>query len=261
MLVSGASPLALVLALLPLAGCPASLEEGEGEEDVGESETGTGENGESGTGESESAGEQGESSSESTGETAGESGTAGETGTTADPNTTGETGTTGETTGATTGDPAIEEACAAVCEVFASCFEPFPDCVDECVAEFSQTQGECLDGQLALASCLGGLSCEEFAQYVESSPEPYPCQTEEQAVAQACEGNVCEAGVGMGENPGECSFEYICPNDPIYEVVCDGSSCSCLEDGVEVGGCSEAAAFCGADDFNAAADDCCGWTI
>lgn len=256
MLVSGVSPLSLVLALLPLAGCPASLEEGEGEEDVGESGT---ESGESGTGESESAGEQGES------ESAGETGTPGETGTgTAGESTAGETGTAGETTAGeteTTGDPGIEEACAAACEVFSSCFEPFPDCVDECVAEFSQTEGECLDGQLALASCIGGLSCEELGQYVESSPEPYPCQAEEQAVEQACEGDVCEAGVGIGENPGECSFEYICPEDPIYEVVCDGSSCSCLEDGVEVGGCSEAAAFCGADDFNAAADECCGWTI
>lgn len=256
LLSSASAPLALLLALLPLAGCPASLEDGE--EDVGETSTGETDTGESSSGESESAGEQGESSSE----TAGESST-GETGsesTTSDPgeSSTDETGsesTTGEP------DPGIEEACTGVCEVFAACFEPIPNCVQECIAEFSQSEGECLDAQLGMASCLDGLSCEALQQYMEGSPEPYPCQAEEEALELSCDGAVCQAGVGMGENPGECSFEYICPNDPIYEVVCDGASCSCIEDGVEVGACSEAAAFCNADDFNAAAGDCCGWEI
>ncbi len=167
---------------------------------------------------------------------------------------------TGDTTGdtGTTGDPLNDELCMQACALFLECSIEIPDCLAGCVAHHDALEGECLGFEQALTACVAGLTCDEVSQLLEGAPEPLPCAAEQ---ALTCDSPVCEAGVGIGENPGECSFEYICPDLPIYEVVCDGSSCSCLEDGVEVGGCSDAAGFCAELDDVTVVNACCGWSL
>jgi hypothetical protein len=253
----------LTLALIPwLSACPSSSD-GDGEEEVGETAT-TDETSETAGTSDESGNDQGssETATEDTGtetgmETGMETGTE-ETGT--EETGTEETGTEETDTG-TTGDPSLnEELCMEGCAVFAECLGGggLPGCYDSCLEHHDSLEGECLGYEQALTSCIIGLTCDELDQFLESSPEPYPCQAEE---ALICQEQVCEVGVGMGEDPGECSFEYSCPEEPLYEVVCDGSDCACFEAGVEVGGCSGAVEFCADVGEVEPANDCCGWDL
>ncbi|MFV8756575.1 hypothetical protein ACNOYE_39020 [Nannocystaceae bacterium ST9] len=247
------APITLVLALVPvLSACP-SDDDG-GTEEVGETGT-TDESGSETNGTTdESGGDQGSSSESESDSTETGPDSADTTETTDSSDSADSVSDTG-----TTGDPGLtEELCMQGCAVFSECVGEIPGCLEECITQHDALDGECLGFEQALTACIGGLTCEELDQFLESSPEPYPCQAEE---AQVCEGNVCEVGVGMGENPEECSFEYICPNDPVYSVECTANGCSCFEDGVEVGGCSEAAQFCAAVGETDAANTCCGWQL
>jgi hypothetical protein len=233
----------LTLALIPwLSACPSSSD-GDGEEEVGETAT-TDETSETAATSDESGNDQGSS------ETAMDS-TGMETGT---------EDTEGTDTN-TTGDPSLnEELCMEGCAVFAECLGGggLPDCYDMCLEHHNSLEGACLGYEQALTACIIGLTCDELDQFIDESPEPYPCQAEQELV---CPEDVCEASVGFGADPGECSFEYACPDEPIYEVVCDGSECACLEDGVEVGGCTGAVDFCVDVGELEPANACCGWNL
>ena len=209
-----------------------TTEAGESATDTGESTT---EAGESATDTGESATDTGESTTDTTGEST--------------------TDTTGEST---TGDPSEAElACTAACEVASACGAGYPGCVADCVMYIEQLDAECADAELALASCIAGLTCEEFTQYVESSPG-YPCQDEE---AATCEEAFCSSSTESGIEPGVCTTTFECADAIAREVVCDGSNCTCLEEGQEVGGCSDAATYCDSLDTTGAANACCGWSL
>jgi hypothetical protein len=221
----------LVLACLALAACPAN----EGDDEVGMDESSTD------AGESDSSTDAGESSTD-----AGESSTdASESSTDAGESSTGDASE-------------VELACMAACEVVAACGADFPGCVPDCVMYIDQLDAECADAELALASCIAGLTCDEFEQYMESSPEPYPCQDEE---AATCQENFCSSSTESGIEPGECVSTFECADAIDRQVVCDGSSCTCIEDGQEIGGCADAAAFCDSFDTTSAANACCGWSL
>lgn len=221
--------LAISLAL-PTSGCVVQLPDDNDE--VGESESSTSETGESSTsetGESETS-ETGESS---TSETGGEAG-----------------------------------PCAALCEHYASCGVGDPACVEECEAELAEVESladelpECAPAYLALYACLVGLSCEEIVQVFEEGFSP-TCDASFEQVDQAC-GGECGTGTAISPDPGVCSFDHNCAGEPVYAIECDGSTCSCLVDGVEVGSC-EAVSFCSGLDVEpdplVQANECCGWSL
>jgi hypothetical protein len=263
---SSASFASLALVLVPLlSACPGGYEEDGHEDELGETATDT--TGTETTSD-ESAGDQGSSETAETGtETADTTETTDDTTETTDDttettdDTTETTDDTTETTDGTTGDPSLnEQLCMDACGVFADCLGGggLPDCFNACLDYHDSLEGECLGFEQDLTSCIIGLSCDELDQFLENDPEPYPCQAEE---ALVCEEQVCEVGVGGGEQPDECSFEYACPNDPVYEVVCENGECTCLEDDVEVGGCSDAVEFCSEVGELGPANTCCGWEL
>jgi hypothetical protein len=253
----------LILALIPwLSACPSS-EDGEGEE-IGETGT-TDETGESDSTSDESAGDQGSSETAETGtEDTGTEDTGtedtGMEGTGTEDTGTEDTGTEETDTG-TTGDPSLnEQLCMDGCAVFADCLGGggIPDCYDSCLEHHDSLEGECLGLEQALTACIIDLTCDELDQFIEGEPEPYPCQAESEAV---CDVEPCSVGVGMGENPEECSIEYSCPDEPVYSIECDANGCSCMIDMVEVGGCSEAIEVCAEAGELAPVNACCGWDL
>lgn len=193
----------------------------------GNEELGSGEGESGGAGESDATGE---SAGESSGESSGE----------------GETG----------GEPSLEQVCTAVCENYELCLEAVPDCMTECLAQIQQFgEGECFEADVALFACLGSLTCEELLQFYEGEGEPYPCEDQE---AAQCHCGMMAAG---GENPGECSFSYSCTGTAdVHAIECDGTTCSCLENGVEVATC-DAAEYCADYTQIEAANACCGWAL
>ena len=162
-----------------------------------------------------------------------------------------------DTTDTSGGDHSLDEAiCMQTCAVFDECGAGFPSCMAECLGELEYLDGECLVAEQTLMSCLGDLSCDEFAQYQEGIPAPYPCQDEE---ASLC-GSSCEIS-SSADARGGCVFEYACSDEPAYEVACSAGACTCFEDGVEVGGCSNVEEVCAAIDDYTSIDTCCGWEL
>lgn len=100
---------------------------------------------------------------------------------------TDETDGTGETdeTDTETGEPELtaEGVCMQACALVDECGDGFPECLGACIETHEQFDGSCLTAQLTLTSCVSDLTCEQLDQYMESSPDPYPCQEEE---AQTC---------------------------------------------------------------------------
>ncbi len=247
-----------VLLLVPLGACIVVAEDGE--DDVGESSSDsgssseTGSTGETGSGETGS----GETGSGSTGETG-----SGETGSTDETGTPGETGSgsTGETdTGPDTGG---EGLCATWCGVLADCNLGDAACVGDCeteLAELMQSAPECFAAQVGLLECASGLDCGAIQLLFEEGIGGV-CQEASDVEAEACGG--CGFGTAFGGNPGECLFDYECGGEPHFQVECDGTVCTCLEDGVSVGSC-DAVPLCMAIEGNpgfTAVNECCGWTL
>jgi hypothetical protein len=154
-------------------------------------------------------------------------------------------------------DPAIVEACTGACDLIDSCEGgvSIPDCVDGCVQQHIDYEDPaCTAAELALTECVADLTCEQFEQLIEEAPEPFPCQTELEAT---CGGQLCTVDVGLGENPGECEVSVSCEGQPEESVSCDGITCTCYVDNVEVGSCDDAIGVCGDPGPNAM-DACCG---
>lgn len=153
------------------------------------------------------------------------------------------------------GSPGLEEACQAYCDVLTMCFPdepPPPDCVGLCVEEGSEVgTAECGEAIVDFYSCLGGLSCEQL------QGERPVCVEEELALDEVCSDGECFVGVGGGET--ECAYTESCP-DVDLEMSCDTETCTCLENGVEVGSC-DAMGVC-AEGFGMLAEyatTCCGF--
>lgn len=169
----------------------------------------------------------------------------------------GEHGETSASETTATGGESNEDACMAACANYEMCGMPLEGCMDGCLAQIEQFEpGECQDAEVALLDCIAGLTCEEVEVFYEGEAEPAPC--EEQAA------NLCYCGIMIegSENPGECSFEYSCTNGEVHAIACDGTICTCLENGLEVGSC-EAVDFCSsvAGDPLAGANACCDWAL
>lgn len=182
---------------------------------------------------------------------------SGESGTTnpGEGDSTGEGESAGES-GETGGEPSLEQVCTAVCENYELCLEGVPDCMTACLAQIQQFgEGQCFEADVALFACLGSLTCEELQQFYEGEGDPFPCEDQEAAQCH------CGMMAGPGANPGECSFSYSCTGtEEVYAIECDGTTCSCLENGVEVATC-DAAEYCADYAQIEAANACCGWAL
>lgn len=153
------------------------------------------------------------------------------------------------------GSPSLEEACQAYCDVLTLCFPdepPPPDCVGFCVEEGTEVPSAgCGEAIVDFYSCLGDLSCEQI------QGERPVCVEEELALDEICSEGECFVGVGGGET--ECAYTESCP-DVDLEMSCNTETCTCLENGVEVGSC-DAMGVC-AEGFGMLAEyatTCCGF--
>lgn len=252
-IVSVLSALALAPLLLacPADDAPPGTDEAGTESDTAGEEAGT----DSTTGTEAGSEDQGTDTSESAGETANDDmgGTAEETtaGEEEETTTEGETGVLPEE---------VLTECEAACALLDGCELPFSieECVEECVDAHADyiNDAECLEAELALTSCIAGLTCEEFLQFTEGEPVPYPCMEEEESTCEGGEGE-CIEGVGVGENPGDCVFSEDCDGD-VFEVSCaDGEGCTCSENGEAFATCADDAAVCAAPGDWDLIDACC----
>ena len=146
----------------------------------------------------------------------------------------------GDPTGDGDGDPEPEAvaACAAACALYEACIEPAPDCVDQCLDSYGSWDGdgECQAAELGMVQCLASLDCDALEQYMDGSPEPYPCQADEEALCDG--GGVCSVAVGVGEDPSVCDVTLDCEGEPEVSVECSGGECTCYEQNIATGGCS-----------------------
>ena len=149
------------------------------------------------------------------------------------------------------------DACTGACGVYEACLEPFPECVDACVAQYQSFAGdaECQASELALDQCLAQLDCPGVIAFTNQDPIPFPCQAEFEASCSS-QGGECIISEGAGENPGQCSVTEECDGQPTRAVECDGQACTCFIDDVEAGGCSDAVMICSQDGSDSI-DLCC----
>lgn len=167
--------------------------------------------------------------------------------------TTNADGSSSEDTGPGPG-PGVEAACEAYCDNLELCFpeEPPPeDCVDFCIEEASETKDEACSAAIAeLFACFGSLTCEQL------EGEEEVCVEEENAVTEICDGQECIGGIGVGEE--ECSYTLSCPKLE-QEMNCDTQTCTCVENGVEIGSCDAMGVCEDIEELANYVDICCGF--
>lgn len=101
-------------------------------------------------------------------------------------------GSTSAVESSTGGEP--NPACVAGCATQVTCNMDF-ETEDECVTWCEENLGAamvfsepCHDAWQALSACFGGLSCDEYAEYLSPSMFPYPCSGEADGLAFECDG-------------------------------------------------------------------------
>ncbi len=159
-----------------------------------------------------------------------------------------------------TGDdnPATLEACEAACDVYTQCSQPLPGCVEGCLFSVADLSAECVSEWTQLYECIGGLTCEEFDQFVAGEPDPYPCAAVD-AISRECTTNVfCSVTVIPSET--DCNIRIKCPAEPVYSVDCTEAGCTCFIDGVESGTCDDPLGVCG-DPISDTPQACCGFPL
>lgn len=174
------------------------------------------------------------------------------TSTTAEPGT--ETGST-----ETGGGSAIEVACAKGCAHIFECDKDLPgtpaDCNEGCVESWGGP--ECGDLGVAFIECLAAMSCPELVAFLEKD-EPGVCADEAEAADAVCTAGTCEMTAGGGRG-GMCSIGRDC-GDGLQDFRCDGTTCTCVEDGVPGESCEDEGVCAMDTEVQAAvAQSCCGW--
>lgn len=179
--------------------------------------------------------------------------------TTEPPGTTTE-GPDTETAGTETGGgSAIEMACAKACAHIFECDKNLPgtpgDCNMGCVASWGGP--ECGDVGVAFIDCLTAMSCPELVAYLEKD-EPGVCAEEAEAAEAVCVAGTCDMTFGT-DGGMMCSIGRDC-GDGVQDFECDGTTCTCVEDGVPGEACEDEGVCAMDPDAQAAvAQACCGW--
>ncbi|MDC0718889.1 hypothetical protein [Nannocystis bainbridge] len=192
------------------------------------------------------------------------------TSTTEDGETTGD-GTTGDTTtgDATTGDattgpdtttgevdPDALSACQAYCERWEACgFQPdLAGCIEGCADNQIGLAGACKQANLEVLGCFTALGCEDLLGSIEQGG---PCSEQEAAVTDVCAGDECSQSMSTSDDA--CELQIECMDAPLRQMICDGSTCTCLEGGVELGECASEDVCATGDAVLAEAARCCGF--
>lgn len=176
--------------------------------------------------------------------------------------TVGPDDTTATSDGDSTGevDPQIAEHCATVCAKFVEC-KAMPDqdaCTAACTDNLGGEAPACSDANLALLTCIEGMTCEEVTAFLEDEL-PGPCAAQLEAVETECGGNECIGSVGTNEDGTECSISSECPDMPAQTMSCDQKTCTCTVGDEQTGECPAMNVCAAIEDLEAKAKDCCGF--
>lgn len=186
-----------------------------------------------------------------------------ETTRTAEPETTVSSSTSegGSSGGSTGGGGGLEQQCMVACDKFIECqIGPEPDtCVQDCVMNFADSEGMCLAANEQMLACIGTMTCEQVVDFFQND-NPGPCADQLQQVAMACQGQTCEGSQGGNPQGTECSISVQCPNEPLLEMNCNKTECTCLIDGQPSGDPCPAENICKMPDaLGDKANTCCGF--
>ena len=153
----------------------------------------------------------------------------------------------------------------AACVNFDMClpgeFGPVGECTALCVEE-SQPGRElppgCTEAFIAYNQCIADATCREL------TGEEGACLAEEEAIDTACLGEDADCFVGASPPSGDsCGLSLSCP-DKDQMFFCEGDTCACVEDDVEIKSCP-AMMVCQAENWGeavaAAALECCGFEL
>jgi len=171
--------------------------------------------------------------------------------------TTGGT-TEGTTEGTTGGDGSIPESCAQACEVVYECnpeeYESIEGCIAECTegSTIPDASDSCEAAIVGFNLCLSMATCEDIE-------DEAVCLEEQEEIEGACDlGDECIMGVGGDAE--SCGILEDC-GDSSMELKCEGKECLCLEDGEQVGSCTNdvCADELDADALYDKAFECCGF--
>lgn len=182
------------------------------------------------------------------------------------PTTTDELTTDGYTTGEfttadepTTGEPAEPPAaCAAYCDKQVECelFAGVDDCLDFCSDEYTRHFPACQDATATFLECMTGKTCDEL---LFADPEAGACPAEQAPMDDLCNDEYGFCGVSVSSGGGECDLAIECDGEPLLEMKCDDTTCTCLSGGVEIGTCAAEAICDHHDAVLEKSEPCCGF--
>lgn len=178
---------------------------------------------------------------------------------TEDPATTSASTTTAsETTGPV--DPDIAEHCNVVCGQLVECkvMDDLATCISECSAGFSDEDPACTAANSELLACIETLNCPQIVAFFVDE-DPGPCAKQFEAQNLACQGNDCVGSIGSNEQGTECSITSECANEPILEMNCDATTCTCTSGGEKTGECPSEGVCEDINLLGGKAEACCGF--
>lgn len=156
-------------------------------------------------------------------------------------------------------DPQLVERCTAVCGKFVECkLMDSPDCVAECSDGFGDADLVCSNANLALLTCVEGMTCEQLSAFL-LDDEPGPCASELDAVDAACQTNACTGSVGSNRDNTECSVSNQCPDEPKQAMSCDTKTCTCTVGDMKTGECPAMNICADLQGLDAKTKECCGF--
>lgn len=177
---------------------------------------------------------------------------------TEDPATTSASTTASETTGPV--DPDIAEHCNVVCGQLVECkvMDDLATCISECSAGFSDADPACTAANSELLACIETLDCAQIVAFFVDE-DPGPCAKQFEAQNLACQSNECIGSIGSNEQGTECSITSECANEPILEMNCDATTCTCTSGGEKTGECPSEGVCGDIDLLDTKAEACCGF--
>jgi hypothetical protein len=143
-----------------------------------------------------------------------------------------------------TGGNGGDASCGVYCDKSVECYPIdrgtcMQHCADESAGEAAISE-ECAIAATAQRACVGGLSCDEVAEWgYRVPPDSFPCLTEFSAVEARCESTCqndddCDDGTECSRDvciEGSCHHALAsCPCEAPLSAYCTGSDCSTWDD-------------------------------
>ncbi|HWB75299.1 MAG TPA: hypothetical protein VG755_10090 [Nannocystaceae bacterium] len=146
-----------------------------------------------------------------------------------------------------------EQTCAAYCEHEATCEGSYPECPGDCLEMLDYYDGVDADCDAATEQVIACVATLTSCSYD-------PCAVEGLAEAQCEMLYSCSYGVTGIEGQDGCEWEMICGIiDESRTLHCDDTTCTCRQDGAEIGDCPATPELCSGEFPLGFVTDCCGW--